>query len=329
MSPVAAVTVERFQADLNDSDVATRQTVERMAQHVRTDSADPLVEWCAQDARRRFAGSVPSRRSDAWAAWWFVKHCVKFEQDDSLLSRLLNDHDQQMELLISPAVMLRMQSRRGDCDDFTMLVCALLACLGCPWQIVTVAADPQEPWRWSHVYAAAVMEDGTRIPLDASHGKFPGWEVPSGHILRYQAWDENGQPVEGKPSASYMMHGYARRRGVGSFCDSETGTDYDTGGPCISDAGGGGGSAGVGFNWGGFFSGLTSQGLNLVGRIVAPTTTFSSRSGTLVTPGSLPPGTQLPGLFQGGSQVGASFSGIMPWLLIGAGVFVVSKLAKK
>jgi hypothetical protein len=177
---------------------------------------DPATQASAADALQRFGNvALSPLRRRAWSVWWYVKHRMKFVQDEKLLGSMLGEPPQR-ELMISPAILLRMKEPQGDCDDFTMLVCALLKCLNVPFEIVTIAADPTAPERWSHVYAVALVEDGQRIPIDASHGKFPGWEVPLEHILRYQAWDEIGEPIEGRaPAVRSQLNGYVPR-GLGA-----------------------------------------------------------------------------------------------------------------
>jgi hypothetical protein len=199
-----------------DDTKATAQTVRKMCEHIAGAVKDPATQAAAATALKRFGNVALSQaRRRAWSAWWYAKHLVKFVSDDTLLASMLNEHDQR-ELLNPPPVLLRMSKPQGDCDDFTMLVCSLLKCLGVPFEIVTIAADPAEPSRWSHVYAVALVEDGGRLPIDASHGKFPGWEVPLEHILRYQAWDESGEPVSGRrPSTRSRLNGYMPR-GLGA-----------------------------------------------------------------------------------------------------------------
>jgi hypothetical protein len=200
-----------------DDNTATAQTVERMCRHIAGAVAhDPATQASAADALQRFGNvALSPLRRRAWSVWWYVKHRMKFVQDEKLLGSMLGEPPQR-ELMISPAILLRMKEPQGDCDDFTMLVCALLKCLNVPFEIVTIAADPTAPERWSHVYAVALVEDGQRIPIDASHGKFPGWEVPLEHILRYQAWDEIGEPIEGRaPAVRSQLNGYVPR-GLGA-----------------------------------------------------------------------------------------------------------------
>ena len=196
-----------------DDNKATAQTVARMCKHIDgAATKDPATQAAAHMAFERYGNvALPPLKRRAWAAWWYCKHLVKFVQDETLLGSMLGEHDQR-ELLISPAVMVRMSKPQGDCDDFTMLMCALLKALGVPFEIVTISADPDEPERWSHVYAVALVEDGERFPMDASHGKYPGWEVPREHMLRYQAWDESGEPIEGRgPAVRSRLNGYVSR----------------------------------------------------------------------------------------------------------------------
>jgi hypothetical protein len=199
------VQVERLQASIDDPDLATQQTIERMCRHIHECANDPAVIGAARTALNSFGAGQPGARNAAWAAFWSIKHTVKFVEDDQLLRGLTPDPP-ELELLVSPSVMVRSSDPRGDCDDFTMLVCCFLEVLKHPWEIVTVAVDPNEPDRWSHVYAIAVLEDGSRMALDASHGSYPGWEVPTEHILRYQAWDRSAKPIARRPAAR-GLHG--------------------------------------------------------------------------------------------------------------------------
>ena len=200
-----------------DDNESTADTVNRMCEHIRWSRQFPIVQRAAQDALKRF-GSVVMRgqkRRRAHAAWSWVKHCCKFVQDEPLMRSMLGEQNQR-DFLIAPWTLLAMKEPQGDCDDFTMLVCSLLQALGMEWEIVTVAVDPEDPARWSHVYCVALVEDGERMPLDASHGKYLGWEVPREHMFRYGAWDENGSPIPGRsPAVRSGLHGYQPTRGLG------------------------------------------------------------------------------------------------------------------
>jgi len=143
--------------------------------------------------------------------WEWVKRNIRFESDESQLARMLGRHD-ELELLISPSVLLRARDKAGDCDDFTMLCCSMLAALGVTPLIKTYKCDRSDPGRWSHVCAAAVLEDGTVFPVDASHGEYPGWEVPAQDVYESQLWDMNGNKTGG-PMRQRGLSGYVREPG--------------------------------------------------------------------------------------------------------------------
>jgi hypothetical protein len=107
-------------------------------------------------------------------------------------------------------------------------VAAFLTVFGIPYEFVTVAANPNEPEIFSHVYLYAVLPDGSRLPLDASHGDYPGWQVPSAHVSRRQVWDADGNAVADKGSRFDGLHNYRMRRGgLGDEnLSGETGSDY-------------------------------------------------------------------------------------------------------
>lgn len=203
--------VERYQADLEDQDHATAQTVGLMAQEIHKCSQDPAVQAAARNALLKYSHGRAGAYAACWAVWWSIRHTLKFVSDDSLLRNIPTPNPPELELLVSPSVMVRSRNPQGDCDDFTMLLCCFLQVLGVPWEIITIAADPGDQQRWSHVYSVAILEDGRRFPMDAAppDAKWPGWEVPADHILRYQAWDQDGQPVD-RPKPVKRMAGYRR-----------------------------------------------------------------------------------------------------------------------
>lgn len=208
---------ERVPSSLTDSDYSTKQTVELMVRHIHEAAADPHIRAIAGRTSGKWGlGSAENRI--CWDVFWFCKHAVRFTIDEQAVAALLGEVD-QVDFLISPPVLMRMPRPAGDCDDFTMLACALLECNGVPWEIVTVATEAADPGRWSHVYLRAVLPDGRRLALDPTNGTYPGWEVPAYDVQRKQYWDMEGNPVNGPASTrrDLRMHAYVprRRRGMG------------------------------------------------------------------------------------------------------------------
>lgn len=185
----------------------TKQTVEKMCEHIRNAQSDPMLSAVA----RSIAARCQSPADQLSALWLWVKHHIKFLHDE-VLTRLLFNEGDHFELLISPPVMLRMKAPSGDCDDFTMLADALACAMGFEWGIVTIACDRKRPGEYSHVYGCAWLPNGVVCPLDCSHGKYPGWEVPARDIQRKTVWNSKAQVISDEsgldPVASAAAMGY-------------------------------------------------------------------------------------------------------------------------
>jgi hypothetical protein len=240
MSPEFMRRAERVPAS-PDPDEATAQTVQLMCDQIARSAQDPLVRECAKRAVLQWRGGpafaltrVPlgsdpttNPRAIAESIWWWAKHQMKFVHHSKLIQVWLNEKD-QLQLLIEPAVLVRMRRMQGDCAIYTMLICALLDCFNVPWEIVTLAVDPEQPTIFSHVFPRVVLPDG-RIALDASHGRYPGWQVPRSRRFREQVWNENGEPIMNRGTFQ-GLHGY-EFRGMGQDDGSDgstTATLFDT-----------------------------------------------------------------------------------------------------
>lgn len=215
-----------MQADLRNMDTATAQTIEQMALLIKESIDDPLTQSIAERACSTWGQGSKDPRSVAWACWWYAKHSIRFVLDQPA-ARKFTGMPEALEFLVSPALMLRSRKMQGDCDDFTMMICALLGSRGLGYEIITVAANPREPRTFSHVYCRAILPDGSRFPLDASReGKYPGWQVPAAHVSRLQAWNEDGNPVEDAGSNNWDgLHGYSWNRGLGQTEDAPAESD--------------------------------------------------------------------------------------------------------
>ena len=192
----------------SDPDVATAQTVQSMCQLIKDSLDDGIVQEAMLDSAR-FGGRVSVR-----SIWMWCKLAVKFVHHSKLLNEWLDAGD-ELQLLIRPDALLRMRKPKGDCAVFTTLVCAMLDCAGVPWEIVTAAVDPRSPDIYSHVYPRAALPSGARLPLDASHGKYAGWEVPAERIYRKQVWDSDGNAIADLDSGYRGLHGVEDMYGLG------------------------------------------------------------------------------------------------------------------
>ena len=212
---------------------ATQETVEYMCQLIKDSLADGIVQRACEGACRK----ARSDSAIACAVWVFAKHTIRFVHHSNLQAAWMPDPT-ALQLLIRPDALLKMARPKGDCAVFTTLICAMLDCAGVDWEIVTAAVNPRQPGIFSHVYPRAILSDGRRLVLDASHGKYPGWEVPAEHMSAKQVWNSAGQPIEDAEMGQFQgLHGYgaylyggADRRGLGQDDGSDGGDDGDSGG---------------------------------------------------------------------------------------------------
>lgn len=202
MGAVSAVAAEL--PEHPDGQVYT--TVEMMTAYARMDALTPEVAALAVHL------CVPGNpHATVDAIWAFAKSHIQFRFDRDIAQEAgLAGGDDVAEVLIRPVDMASMIRDRGmglgDCDDFTMFVCALMLACGIPCRIITVAAlDSANPDAYSHVYACAYV-DGVRIPVDASHGKFCGWEAPDQSITRRLEYPVDGVTADGGGDGPDFLH---------------------------------------------------------------------------------------------------------------------------
>jgi hypothetical protein len=313
----------RYQASA-DPGTGTAETVDRMRAATEKDAASPQVMratgmallFCCPDSE---AGRV--RAIHDWIA-----SSIRFRQDDPVMSHMLG-FDDELDLLIHPARLLTMQRPSGDCDDFTMLTCAMLLCAGIPCEIVTIKADPRDPSRFSHVYAQAVTNEGT-IPVDASqsaqHGYPCGWEPEQG-VTDRQTWG-----VMMPPQIGTGLHGYVG--GLGQNADDFGGSDTTAADLAALQAGGGvtpgncaggdcvigsttsssGSSSSSGVNWTQLGTALGADAARIAQLATLPAGYTLNAAGQPVIAGSAAITTGLNSLF----------ANPIIWLLIGAAVLI-------
>jgi hypothetical protein len=160
-----------------NTDISTRDTIGLMNQHAIGDSQHHLIREAAQD----IIDSSADPEDDLTliqGTFDYLKEHVSFVEDEDILRQAFGI-DSGVELLITPARLLSMHRPMGDCDDFSMLVKSILLNFGIDNDFVTVAADKDNPRKWSHVYNVASLHNGQQQFIDSSHGKYLGWEAPN------------------------------------------------------------------------------------------------------------------------------------------------------
>lgn len=186
------VHVRGERTDPYNTDVSTADTIATMRRYAHQCACDPAVIEATAAATVPLAGGAPSDRDIANAIFYWVRGHVVFVQDEQLMYEQFGIAEENLdkELLIPPPVLLRMPVPMGDCDDFSLLVASMLLCAGLAPFYVTVAADAQDPAKFSHVYVWVFLEDeGVMLPLDAGnrYSHVPaGWEA--GRVTRKAIW---------------------------------------------------------------------------------------------------------------------------------------------
>lgn len=120
-----------------------------------------------------------SAREKVAAIYQWIQSNVRFVQDNEALQELFGLNESQADLIIAPARLLTMPKPSGDCDCFSTLLASMLLAAdeNIGVYFVTTASDATQPKHFSHVYVMAELPCGEIVPLDASHGSYPGWET--------------------------------------------------------------------------------------------------------------------------------------------------------
>jgi hypothetical protein len=171
----------------NDPDSQVSQTIQVMRERVAEDCTDPQFIARAQSIINP-QGVEMDQNWIARQVWAHVKQAIQFQRDEATgvrgdgLSIGGGDPSNVVEVLIRPVDMARYIDQGiaiGDCDDFSSYLAAMLKSLGVDCAFCTVAANAQVPKQYSHVYVVG-YPDGQRVPCDASHGQWCGWEYGNG-----------------------------------------------------------------------------------------------------------------------------------------------------
>lgn len=171
--------VIRFETETlpDDPDSSVAATVRKMTEYAVEDSRSPGVERAVLAALP--VGQVrPVEILENFHQW--IRRRVRFEEDDDTAAGA--GFGSGNEVLIRPVDLLSMSKPSEDCDGFSMLVASMVLAAGrllhLPFRVsfVTVAANPERPREFSHVYCYVGL-GGRLIAFDASHGPYLGWEI--------------------------------------------------------------------------------------------------------------------------------------------------------
>lgn len=183
------------------TELATAVTIQRMDQYTREDAGSAAIAAAVDEAAHPLMRHT-SHVAALQLIFQWVKRRIAFRTDARNAAAIAPAPPEPWtaELLIRPVDLLRMSPATGDCDDFSMLTAAMLLRAGFGAAFVTIAADPEHPDAWSHVYALAIdPTTGEQIAMDTSHGSAPGWEYPE-HTRRKVWMIQEPEPMQQRPT---------------------------------------------------------------------------------------------------------------------------------
>jgi transglutaminase-like putative cysteine protease len=150
----------------------TRRTVAYMRRLIQQGAKDFYVRQKAIDILFERAIQPKDYLHEISALFQWVQRHIRYTKDPF-----------RVEVLHSARRMLEL--RAGDCDDMTILLCALLQSIGHPVRIVLSGFDPHRPRLFTHVYLEANYR-GRWIPLDPTMPFSLGWAPPAAYRKVFQ-----------------------------------------------------------------------------------------------------------------------------------------------
>jgi transglutaminase-like putative cysteine protease len=126
---------------------------------------DFYVRQKAIDIFRYYGVPAKDRWGEACALYDWVKRNVRYTRD---IFRVETLHSARRTL----------ETRAADCDDFTILLGAMLLSTGHPVRIVLTGFRPHKPHAYSHIYPE-VFVLGRWVPVDATVRHPIGWAPPA------------------------------------------------------------------------------------------------------------------------------------------------------
>jgi hypothetical protein len=193
----AAETITAFNADFAENvrileydrplpgtdEAVTAQSITLMQWLDDRDSESPAVFQAAWECAQTLPPN-PSIERIADAAYQWAHQHVRYVHEQDMAAPFSHlDRFTYDQTLIAPAALLAMPEPIGDCPDFSMLVASILDVFGIQSYYKTIAADPNFPDLYSHVYIVVDTSQGrfhplrhTWYPEDASNAPLAGVE---------------------------------------------------------------------------------------------------------------------------------------------------------
>jgi len=158
-------------------------TVDRMRQLIRQSLTTPWIRWALGQMVQSVPLSqmAPTVRIGTIYEW--ALHHLTYGYDGELSDSVLAMEEE----IRSPEYLLhriyQFGIAEGDCDDFVILLAALLLASGTPVRLILSSARNDQ--EFDHVFLQAWSGTGW-ITLDGIHGAAMGWMIPMEHVTNLQ-----------------------------------------------------------------------------------------------------------------------------------------------
>jgi hypothetical protein len=192
---------------LGEGDAGTAQTVAHIRQLVHQGVKSPRVNQAAIAIVWNTPQFTQTPKAQAIFSW--IQQNTRFIAD--MVGPLGG-----IETLRSADEILRV--RAGDCDDFSILIPALLGTIGIRSRLVTIAHHADEPQEFSHIYPEAFV-DGQWVAMDVARPNAAFGRSPEKYF-RKRIWDlysKNYSDVAGLSGYVSCLRPGLGRLGQGDF----------------------------------------------------------------------------------------------------------------
>jgi transglutaminase-like putative cysteine protease len=154
---------------------APEETFERIIGLVRDSQDNARYAYRIREWARQIANEYGAEDQDSliYAVFDWVRRNMVYVNDPAF-----------NELIHSAEVLMRkhfeLGDLAGDCDDYTILICALLLAVGVPCRSRMIKLPQSDgSLQWAHIYPMARSHSGEWIALDATEkSRAFGWEPP-------------------------------------------------------------------------------------------------------------------------------------------------------
>ena len=131
---------------------------------------DVRIRKLAIEVLRTYGVPHQRWREEAVALFEYTRKTIRYTRDPI-------EHDTYVA-----AVRTVFDWKGGDCDDMAIALGALLLAVG--FRVVLILIQTRGNTSYNHIYLAAVMPDGSELPLDPTVDRPAGWEAPDEVVVK-------------------------------------------------------------------------------------------------------------------------------------------------